>query len=63
LFTGFALSALLILGVGCSPEESGIPASVIDREAAAPLIERQASTPAEPPSSGGNALDDIRIVS
>ena len=58
---GLALALLLILGVGCVGEETGIPASVLDKQVAAPVVEHQASTPVQPPSGGGNALDDISV--
>lgn len=56
---GLALALLLILGVGCTGEETGIPASVLDKQVAAPVVEHQASTPAQ--GGGGNALDDISV--
>jgi len=58
---GLALTLLLILGVGCAGEETGIPASVLDNQATAPVAEQQAATPAQPQGGGGNALDDISV--
>ncbi len=58
---GLALILVLILGVGCAGEETGIPASVIDQQVATPVEDQQAAAPAQPQSGGGNALDDISV--
>ncbi|MGB5161153.1 MAG: hypothetical protein WBP10_04625 [Thermoanaerobaculia bacterium] len=58
---GLALVLLLVLGLGCAGDETGIPASVLDQQAATPVVEQQAATPAQPQGGGGNALDDISV--
>ena len=59
--SGLALGLLLVLGVGCVGEETGIPASVLDQQVTTPAVEQQAAAPAEPQGGGGNALDDISV--
>ena len=56
-----ALSLLLILGVACAAEETGIPASVLDSQVTTPVAEQQATAPEQSQGGGGNALDDISV--
>jgi len=58
---GLALALLLILGVACAAEETGIPASVLDSQVTTPVAEQQATAPAQPQGGGGSALDDISV--
>jgi len=57
---GLALALLLLLGVACATEETGIPASVLDNQVTTPVAEQQATAP-EHSQGGGNALDDISV--
>ena len=58
---GLALLLLLTTGVGCVGEEAGLPASMLDQQAATPAVEQQATAPVQPQGGGGNALDDISV--
>jgi hypothetical protein len=58
---GLAFALLLILGVACATEETGIPASVLDNQATTPVAEQQAAATEQSQGGGGNALDDISV--